>query len=151
MTSVEAVLLPVGGDLYGLPMTWMREVVAVTAGSVTPLVTAPAVVLGLVNLRGEIVPLLDTAALLGVGTVPAPAFAAVLYTPYGPVGLAATGFPERAALDAPTGPSELPGTAGVFRVDRRVVVLLDPAVLIAPEHLGEPEPRARTSVSAGAG
>ena len=45
------------------PMDWVREVVA--APTLTRLVTAPSIVLGLFNLRGEIVALLDTAALLG--------------------------------------------------------------------------------------
>ena len=65
MTTMQALLLPVGDDLYALPMDWVREVVA--APTVTRLVTAPSVVLGLFNLRGQIVALLDTAALLGNG------------------------------------------------------------------------------------
>jgi len=64
MTGTHAVLLPVGADLYAVPMGWVREVVAVPPP--TRLVTAPPLVLGLFNLRGQIVPLLDTAALLGL-------------------------------------------------------------------------------------
>ena len=66
MSGIQALLLPVEGDLYALPMDWAREVVA--APPLTRLVTAPPIVLGLFNLRGQIVPLLDTAALLGMGT-----------------------------------------------------------------------------------
>ena len=62
---MQAVLLPVGADIYALPVDWVRQVVA--APRVTRLVTASSVALGLFNLRGEIVPLLDVAALLGVG------------------------------------------------------------------------------------
>ncbi len=115
MSAVEAVLLPVGGDLYAVPMEWVREVVA--DPPITLLVTAPPVVLGLFNLRGQIVPLFDTAVLLGVGTVDEAksTFVAVVQTPYGLAGLAATGLPQRAVLETATGPSELPGTIGVFR------------------------------------
>ena len=139
MNGVQTVLIPVGADLYALPINWVREVLA--APTVTRLATTPAVVLGLINLRGEIVPLLDTAALLGVGTVGTVVFAAVMHTPQGPAALAVTGFPQRAELGSPTGPSELPGTDGTYQLDRRVVVLLDPVVLLAPERLDGHDPR----------
>jgi purine-binding chemotaxis protein CheW len=134
VSAVEAVLLPVGDELYAVPMEWVREVVA--DPPITRLVTAPPVVLGLFNLRGQIVPLFDTAALLGVDAVGAFAFAAVVQTPYGLAGLAATGLPQRAVLQTATGESELPGTIGVFRLGRRVAVLLDLAALLTPEGLG---------------
>ena len=44
-------------------------------------------ILGLFNLRGEIVPLLDTAVLLGIGRTESVVFAVVLHTHQGPVGL----------------------------------------------------------------
>jgi purine-binding chemotaxis protein CheW len=134
---MHTILLPVGADLYAVPIESVREILA--APAVAQLVTAPASVLGLVNVRGEIVPLLDTAALLGVGTVGAALFAAVLHTEQGPAALAATGFPERAELGSPTGSSELPGTAGTYRLDQRVAVLLNPAVLLGLERLGDPD------------
>ncbi len=139
MTTVEALLLPVGGDVYALPVEWVREVVA--APTVTRLVTAPAVVLGLFNLRGQIVPLLDTAALLGIGTTETTAFAVVVSCPQGLAGLATTGFPQRGVLDAPTEPSDLPGTAGVCQLDEAVATLLDPASLLTPERVGGAESR----------
>jgi purine-binding chemotaxis protein CheW len=148
MTAVHALLLPVGGDLYALPVDWVREVVA--APTVTRLVTAPAVVLGLFNLRGQIVPLLDTAALLGIGTVATTAFAVVVNCPQGPAGLATTGFPQRGVLDTPIGPSELPGTAGLYQLAQRVVALLDPAALLTPERVGGPEFRADLANIGGA-
>jgi purine-binding chemotaxis protein CheW len=134
---MHTVLLPVGADVYAVPITSVREVLK--APAVTQLVTAPALVLGLINLRGEIVPLLDTAALVGVGAAGTVAFAAVMHTPHGPAALAVTGFPQRAELGAPCGPSELPGTVGTYRLDQQVVVLLDPAVLLSPERLGGAE------------
>jgi chemotaxis signal transduction protein len=133
MSAEQALLLPVGPDLYALPLDWAREVVA--APSVTPLVTAPSVVLGLFNLRGQIVPLLDTAALLGIGTTETAAFAVVVECPQGLAGLATTGFPRREVLDAPSGPSELAGTTGLHRVGDRVATHLDPAALLSLERI----------------
>ncbi len=134
MTDLQAVLLPVGADLYAVPVGWVKEVVV--APLLTPLVTAPPLVLGLFNLRGQIVPLLDTAALLGLGTAGPAAFALVLQSPHGLVGLAATAIPKRAVLSSPSGPSELPGTAGNYLLERQVVVMLEPEALLASKELG---------------
>jgi CheW-like domain len=144
MSGVGAVLLPVGEDLYAVPVRWVREVVA--APPLTLLVTAPSQVLGLFNLRGEIVPLLDTAALLGLGQMGTVAFAVVIRSPHGLAGLGATALPQRVLLESPAGPSELPGSAGTYHVRHQVVVLLDPAVLVAPDRLGARGPRGRPPI-----
>lgn len=145
MSGLQAVLLPVGEDVYAVPVSWIREVVV--ASSLAPLVTAPSIVLGLLNLRGQIVPLFDTAALLGLGAAPPAAFALVLQSPLGLFGLAATAIPRRAVLDSPTGPSELPGTAGTYLLERQVVVLLDPDVLLASKGLAGAAGRAGAVLS----
>ncbi len=131
-------MLPVGAEWYAVPLDWVREVVA--DPPVALLATAAPVVLGLFNLRGQIVPLFDTAALLGVGSVPTVAFAAVVQTPDGLAGLATTALPERVALGTSTRPSELAGTNGTYQVGRRVVVLLDVAVLLTAQRLGDRRP-----------
>jgi purine-binding chemotaxis protein CheW len=133
VTVLPAVLLPVGADVYAVPVGWLREVVP--APTLTPLVTAPPAVLGLFNLRGQIVPLLDTAALLGLGAVGTVAFVVVLQSRDGLAGLAVTGLPRRAGLDKQVGPSELPGTAGSYQIDGLVAVLLDPATLLESDQL----------------
>jgi chemotaxis signal transduction protein len=125
---MDAVLVPVGEDLYAVPIGWVREVVL--APSLTSLVTAPSMVLGLFNLRGEIVPLLDTATLLGVGRTDSVAFAVVLHTGHGPAGLSATASPRRALLDDYLGPTELASSQGSYRVDDSVAVLLDVQALL---------------------
>jgi chemotaxis signal transduction protein len=148
MSTAQALLLPIGDDLYALPVEWVREVVA--APTVTRLVTAPPIVLGLFNLRGHIVALLDTAALLGIGRIGTTAYAVVVNCPQGPAGLATTGFPVRGVLDMPVGESELPGTGGIYQMDERVAVSLDPASLLTPERVGGPEFRNdRAPISVG--
>jgi len=133
MSDVPALLLPVDGDLYALPLDWAHEVVA--APSVTPLVTAPAVVLGLFNLRGQIVPLLDTSALLGTGRLETTEYVVVVDLAQGLAGLATSGLPRRVVLDSPAGPSDLPGATGLFRVGRLVASLLDPEALLSAEQI----------------
>jgi purine-binding chemotaxis protein CheW len=131
---LRVLLVPVGPDLYAVPMDGVRKVVR--APLLTKLPTAPALVLGLFNLRGEIVPLLDTPALMGLSRIPDWPFVAVVRSSLGLAGLAATAFPEPAALGEPVGPSESPATAGTYavpssirrlegRLGRRLAVLLD--------------------------
>lgn len=139
MSTEQALLLPVGSDLYALPLDWAREVVA--APAVTRLVTAPAAVLGLFNLRGQIIPLLDTAALLGTGTTATPAFAIVVDGTDGLAGLATTGVPRRKTLGEPAAASELTGTTGQYRVGQEVATLLDPALLLNAERISGHEYR----------
>jgi purine-binding chemotaxis protein CheW len=120
---LRVLLVPVGPDLYAVPMDGVRKVVR--APLLTKLPTAPALVLGLFNLRGEIVPLLDTPALMGLSRIPDWPFVAVVRSSLGLAGLAATAFPEPAALGEPVGPSESPATAGTYAVGGRLAVLLD--------------------------
>jgi chemotaxis signal transduction protein len=58
------VRLQVGSESYALPVTAVREVGDL--GDMAQLPGAPAAVLGLYNLHGQVVPVLDLACLLGV-------------------------------------------------------------------------------------
>src|ERR1700736_2960176 len=130
MTAMRALLIPVGLDLYAVSMESVREVVA--APRLCSLPTAPAAVLGLFNLRGEIVPLFDTAALIGLGRLSAWPFAAVLRTPLGPARLGASRLPEAIVLGESVGPSESHGVTGLYAVGQRLAALIDPEVLLIP-------------------
>lgn len=131
---MQALLLPVGPEWYAVDTTSVREVVA--RPLVVRLPTAPATVLGVFNLRGEIVPLFDTAALLGVGAQAEHPFVAVVETALGPAGLNATAVPEAARLTEHASAAELPGASGVYAHDGRLVVLVEPETLLAPARVG---------------
>jgi chemotaxis signal transduction protein len=133
VADLRALVVPVGLDLFAVPMSSVREVVA--APSLTPLQTAPATVLGLFNLRGEVVPLFDTAALLNMGRLTVWPFAVVLKTPLGPAGLAASALPDSMVLGEQVGPSESPGTVGAYATSGRLVVLIDVDALLAPARI----------------
>lgn len=132
--SVTAVLLPVGPDRYAVPARLVREVVADPRPTRLP--TAPTALVGLFNLRGEVVPAFDTAALLGIGHVEHAAVAVVVTTNAGPAGLIATGLPEVRVLDDELRPSELRGTSGIYDAGDGVVVMLDLEVLLGPGSAG---------------
>lgn len=129
-----ALLVPVGDDTYAIPLHQVREVVS--APELTALPTSPATVLGLLNLRGGIVPVLDPAALLELGQVEAVAFAVVVDTPAGPAALAATGLPRSVELDEPVAASEPPGVA-TYAAGAGLATLLDLGALLAPNRIGE--------------
>jgi purine-binding chemotaxis protein CheW len=128
----RAILLPVGRDWYALPPVALQEVVAGPA--VTEVPTAPPTVRCLFNVRGQIVPLLDTAALLGLEPTVTSPFAVVVQTAHGPAGLSVTGVPEPAELAWLVGPTRARGTVGAYAASERVAVMLDPQALVAQLH-----------------
>ena len=127
---MRVLLLPIGDEVYAVDLAALRSVVGDPELFVIP--TAPPVVLGALNLRGEIVAVLDTARTLGVGTLDSVGFAAVVDNPYGIVALAAEGRPETAQLGQPVARGHLPGTVGSFAVGSAVVTLIDTGVLLVP-------------------
>lgn len=127
---MRALLLPAGADVYAVDLALVREVIRLPR--VTRLPAAPAVVVGLFNLRGEVVALLDTAALLGLGRLAEPAFTVVVETARGAAGLTATGEPTVLDLPDEALASELPGTESSRDLGDRVVTVLDVTALIGP-------------------
>ena len=125
---MRALLVPVGGDRYAIELADVREVAE--GPRVTPLPHAPETVLGIVNVRGTIVPLLDTGALLGVGGLGETRWAVVADSRRGPVALAASALPAIAELGSALGPAADARSAGRFATAEGVAVLLDLDALV---------------------
>jgi len=70
------VLLRLGADRYAVPITSVREILRV--GRLTPVSTAPAFVLGVINLRGVIVTILDLRVFFGLEPGPVGADARII-------------------------------------------------------------------------
>lgn len=115
-------VLPVGDEWYALAMDVVREVAQ--APVVTPVPTAPAAVIGVWNLRGEIVPLLDTATLLGVETDGGRGLVVVAVSADGLAGFTTTGVPDAVDLGEPTSDGTAP-VLSVHDLGSRLVSLLD--------------------------
>jgi purine-binding chemotaxis protein CheW len=126
--------MPVGPDWYAIEMAKVREVVASPVLAGVP--TAPPTLLGVFNLRGDIVPLFDTAALLGIGRVPPSSHVTVVETALGVAGLVASAMPESVELGEPTGVTESPGTVASYTLDSRVATLLDVDILLGVARIG---------------
>jgi len=129
-----ALLVPVGRDTYALSLDTVREVVV--EPRVTQLPTAPPVVLGVFNIRGDIVPLLDTGLLLGLSPVMEQPYAVLVETPHGVAGLVATDMPLTVRLSESVGHSDMEGTTETYLVgDTRLAVALDIPTLLSPARI----------------
>jgi purine-binding chemotaxis protein CheW len=130
---VRALLVPVGDDTYAVPVAAAREVVSEPRP--TPVPTAPECVRGLLNVRGEIVPLLDLGALLGAAPTPSCAYAVVVDSAAGRGALAATALPEVGELAEVVATPELHGALAVHRSGARLVTLLDLDSVLDPARI----------------
>jgi len=61
---VEVVVFEIGGQRYGLPAADVQELLRAVA--VVPMPRAPAIVKGVINLRGRVVPVLDIRSRFGL-------------------------------------------------------------------------------------
>jgi purine-binding chemotaxis protein CheW len=127
---MQALLLPLAGDWYALELATVREVVP--SPVLRHLPRAPAAVLGVLNLRGDVVPVLDTARLLGQGSSTRVEHVVVVDSELGAAGLAVDALPRRASMGAPAGPTDLAAGRGKFAVDGgEVATLLDIGLVLA--------------------
>lgn len=126
---IDALLVPVGDEWHSVRIDRVREVVL--AGSVTEVPDPPVWLLGLVNLRGDVLPVIDSARPLGLGDVGERTHHIVVDTTTGLAALAATGAPRPARLSDRAGAGSAAGAAGRFVVDGSLTTLLDIDELLA--------------------
>ncbi len=121
MTRV--LVIAVNGAFFAVPMTSVHQVLRHPLVTRVPL--SPPSLVGVVNVRGEIVPLLDTGVLTGTGGLTEPPFAVLVSGEKDMVALAAEELPIAADFDEPVGPGSQPGELGVYSNGGRLVVLVD--------------------------
>ena len=128
---MQALLVPLHADWYAIELTRVREVVP--APLVTPLPGASPALVGVFNLRGEVVPLFDLAALLGLDPAQAGDQVAVADAERGPAGLLIHGRPERGELGPVVAAAERPGAVARHATDggARIATLIDVDLLLA--------------------
>jgi purine-binding chemotaxis protein CheW len=133
---VKVIVLPLGEEHYGFTLESVQQVIS--APRVTRLPVADAALLGLVNVRGEIVPLFDLAVLMDTGKSGASDFAILVSTSLGPAALGVAAMPQSAEIDeaaASEGPPEEPR---VYPVGGRLVTLLEIEILLVKGRAGLP-------------
>ncbi len=128
---MRVIVMKIAGASYAVPMTQLREVVV--GPRVSPLPTAPATVLGLMNLRGDVIPVVDGHTLLGssAASTRTPQVAVVVDTRVGScAAIAVDERPDTADLGDLVQEAETVGGEGVYRIGDDVAVLLHlPTVL----------------------
>lgn len=129
---MDVLVLPVDGEFYSIPMDAVREVIARPKATEVP--HADAALCGLLNVRGEIVPLFDAAQLLGVGATDGRDFAVMVEVPAGSAGLVASAAPTSEVLGEKVRDSEHAAGRGIYRQGARLATLLDLTALFAPLH-----------------
>lgn len=129
--SEPVLLLPVHGDRYAVPLGMVQEVLE--PRRVTRLPDAPPTVLGILNVRGVVVGVVDTGVLLGLPPVGTAHAVAVVRVARGVVGLAASARPVAAELREDLGASLLPVAVGRRGTSGGVATLLDLEAALAPE------------------
>jgi purine-binding chemotaxis protein CheW len=150
-TTLRSCTFRVGGDCFAIPADGVVEVLR--SGGLTRVPLAPEAILGLLHLRGRIVPVLDPAVRLGVvrSEADAPATCLVVTLDDDWYGLAIDEMLDvvEIPVDRIEQPTAPPGegdvVTGVFAAADRLVHLLDPQRMIhspvrprpqSPERLG---------------
>jgi chemotaxis signal transduction protein len=120
---MRVLVLVANGASFAVPMTAVHQVMHQPMVTRVPL--SPPGLIGVLNIRGEIVPFLDTGVLTGTGVLGEPPFAVLVSTEKEMVALAAEELPVAADFEDPVGPGTQPGELGVFSNGGRLVVLVD--------------------------
>ena len=123
-----ALVFPLGPERYALPIQDVREIVATPA--LTTLPTAPAAVLGLVNLRGDVLPVFDAGRLVASPFPAAPDFVMVVDTERGAAGVAASGLPSIVDLEPAVDSDRTLWSGSMHALDGEPVVMLDVTALL---------------------
>jgi chemotaxis signal transduction protein len=120
---MKVLVIAVNAAFFAVPMATVHQVLRHPLVTRVPL--SPAGLLGVVNVRGEIVPLLDTGVLTGTGRLTEPPFAVLVSGDKEMIALAAEELPIATDFEEPVGPGTQPGELGVYSNGGRLVVLVD--------------------------
>src|ERR1700682_290329 len=118
----RVLILAVNSAYFAVPIETVHQVMRNPMVTQVPL--SPAGLLGLVNVRGEIVPLLDAGVLTGTGALHESPFAVLVSGSKDMVALAAEELPIAADFEEPVGPGSRPGELGVYSSGGRLVGLI---------------------------
>ena len=114
-TSRRLLLIPVGKENYGLSMEHVIEVVP--KPQVTRLPSTTSGLRGVFNARGQIIPLFDSAALLGGEPASDMEYVVVIDTVRGHAALTTTGVPEAISPPNPVNENESADQKGMYVLD----------------------------------
>jgi purine-binding chemotaxis protein CheW len=138
--GLKLVVFSLGTERYAIEARYVRE--AVRVNEVAPIPGAADLFLGLVNLRGDILPIADLRRLFGIGhTTPEEAsWVLILGEAFADLGAAVTEFHETVELPAPsllTSTDFAPGQPSDLRlgVTETALIVIDGAALLKDRRL----------------
>ncbi|GKS58770.1 chemotaxis protein CheW [Nitrospira sp.] len=136
--TLRVCLVTIGTELFAIDLRYVREVFPVE--HTTPVPKMPAVIVGVANLRGTIMPLVDVRSALGLGgTVSDEQFAVVIRHGAQQVGLIVDEVPEirtvsrDEVLASPSQPDRAarPFISGILPVEGRMGGMVEVPALLA--------------------
>jgi purine-binding chemotaxis protein CheW len=136
--SLRVCLLMLGGELYAVDLRHVREVFEVE--TITPVPGMPSALVGVTNVRGAVIPVMDLRRMLGLATAgPTPQYAVIIKHGAHQVGVLVERVPEIRTvqtdqlLPAPSGDAResKPFLTAVVRLDERMGGVVEVPTLLA--------------------
>ena len=136
-STMRAAVISMGGELFTIDLKSVREVFVVE--SITPVPGMPSGLVGVTNLRGTVIPLLDLRPMFGLDAVAALRYAVVVQHLNRQVGLLVDAVPEIRTiakdqfLPAPAGTGEgaFPFVSTVVKLEERLRGVLETSVVLS--------------------
>jgi purine-binding chemotaxis protein CheW len=123
-----------GGEHYALPVGGVREIARL--GQITPVPGAPAAVLGIWNLRGDVMAALDLATLLGLEPDAEPSRILVAEDGELRAGLTVESVLDVGSLPESLEPTDSEYLSGVVLIERTPVGVIDLAAVLGAAATG---------------
>jgi purine-binding chemotaxis protein CheW len=128
--SGVCVRIRIAGEHYALPVEHVLEVAE--PGDLAPVPGAPAQIVGVCNLRGQVVPVISLATLLGLPDEEEPGRIVVAELDARQAGLAVESVLDVGDLPGSSEPTESPYLSGAALIDGTLVGLLDVDAILSP-------------------
>ena len=136
-STMRVAIISLGGELFTIDLSSVREVFVVE--SITPVPGMPSGLVGVTNLRGTVVPLLDLRPMLGLSAEAAMIYAVVVKHRNWQVGVLVDTVPEIRTLSkdqflpAPTGTGEgaFPFVLTVVKLEDRLRGVLETSMVLS--------------------
>lgn len=142
----QIVVFELHKEHYGVDIAAVEAIIKLQA--ITTIPCAPSYVLGVTNLRGKVLPVIDLRRRFGFPSVEATADTRIVVVQMGVhvVGVVVDGVSEVLAVDAASVEPPTPVTTttdsvfikGIARMDGRLIILLDLDRIVEDETAGEP-------------
>jgi purine-binding chemotaxis protein CheW len=136
-STIRAAVISMGGELFTIDLKSVREVFVVE--SITPVPGMPSGLVGVTNLRGAVIPLLDLRPMFSLNAAEALTYAVVVQHGNWQVGVLVDAVPEIRILSrdqffpAPTGTGEgaVPFVSTVVKLEDRLRGVLETSVMLS--------------------